>query len=106
MSTPKGSRQRRRLWSVTQAVVRAPGRGGEETPSVPESSGDGYEEEGEDEEEGEITPSPHSLPLKTSLRLVSSLAGKQGSPLLHADRNAPGREPGHHLTHYHNPVSR
>jgi hypothetical protein len=79
------------------------GAGG--TPSEPESSGDD-DEEGEDEEEGEITPSPHSLPLKTSLRLVSSLAGKQGSPLLHADRNAPGREPGHHLTHYHNPVSR
>jgi hypothetical protein len=62
MSTLKGSRQRRRLWSVTQAVVRAPGGGGEETPSVPESSGDGYEEEGEDEEEGEIAPTPHSLP--------------------------------------------
>jgi hypothetical protein len=50
-------RQRRRLWSATQAAVRVRG---EETPSEPDSSGYGNEEEDEDEEEGEVTPSPHS----------------------------------------------
>jgi hypothetical protein len=37
--------------------------GGEETPSEPESSG-GCEEENEDEEEGEVPPRSHSLPLE------------------------------------------
>jgi hypothetical protein len=64
MSTMKGRRQRRPLWSAAQAAVRAPGggEGGEETPSELESLGDGDEEEDEDVEEGDITPSPHSLP--------------------------------------------
>jgi hypothetical protein len=35
---------------------------GEETPSEPDSSGDGNEGEDEDEKEGDITPSPHSPP--------------------------------------------
>jgi hypothetical protein len=52
-------------------------RGGEEeTPSEAESSGD------KEEEEDEITPSPHSLPLKTSAHLVTSSASKRGSLLV------------------------
>jgi hypothetical protein len=35
-----------------------------ETPFEPKSSGDGNEEEDEDELDGEITPSPHSPPPK------------------------------------------
>jgi hypothetical protein len=47
-------KQRRWLRSTSQTTARARR---EETPSEPESSGD------EDEDkEGEITPSPHSLP--------------------------------------------
>jgi hypothetical protein len=41
---------------------------GEETPSEPESSGDGDVED-EDNEEGEITPSSHSPPLVDLLLL-------------------------------------
>jgi hypothetical protein len=52
--------------------------GGEETPSKPESLGDGDEEE----EEGEVTPSPHSQPLKISPHLVTSSPSKRGSLLV------------------------
>jgi hypothetical protein len=52
-------RQRRQVRSASRAAERARG---EETPSELESSGDVVEEEGEDEEEGEVTPSPHSPP--------------------------------------------
>jgi hypothetical protein len=78
-------RLRRRVQSATQATMRARG---EETPPKPESSGDGNEEE-EDDEEREVTPSPHSLPLKTSPHLATSLANKQGSLLTRVGQNTP-----------------
>jgi hypothetical protein len=54
-------RQGRWDWSAARAAARAQG---EETPSRLESSGGDDEEENEDGEEGEVTPPPHSSPLK------------------------------------------
>jgi hypothetical protein len=47
----------RRTWSATLVSVRA---WGEETTSEPESLGGDDQKEDEDEEEGEVTPLPHS----------------------------------------------
>jgi hypothetical protein len=54
-------KQRRWFRSAARMAVRARG---EETPSKTESLGDDDEEEDVDEEEGEITPSPHAPPLE------------------------------------------
>jgi hypothetical protein len=54
---------------------------GEETPSEPKSLGDGDEGEDVDEEQGEITPSPNSLPPDDLPRFVTSSASKWRSPL-------------------------
>jgi hypothetical protein len=52
-------KQRRWLRSTSRTTARARR---EETPSEPESSGDEEEEDEDEDKEGEITPSPHSLP--------------------------------------------
>jgi hypothetical protein len=44
-------------------------RGGEETPSEPESSGGDDEEEDEDGEDGKVTPPSYSPPLEDLLSL-------------------------------------
>jgi hypothetical protein len=66
-------RHRRWLWSATRVAARV---WREETPSKPDSSGDGIEEEHEYEEEGEITPPPHSPPPE-DLPLVGDLFSQQ-----------------------------
>jgi hypothetical protein len=62
----------RQAWSAAQAAVRAQG---EETPSEPESLGGGNEED-EDEEDGEVSPLPHSPP-PNDLPSLGDLFGQQ-----------------------------
>jgi hypothetical protein len=91
-----------RLWNAARAAVRARW---EETPFEPDSSGDCDEEDNEDKEEGEITPSPSLHALKTSPRLVTSLASKRGSLLACARQNTPRWELGHRPSCHHRSVS-
>jgi hypothetical protein len=75
MSRTRGSRHRGKggVFGVP------PGRSrGEETPSEPESSGDGNEEEAEDKEEGEITPSLTSSPPEDLLSLGDIFSQEAG----------------------------
>jgi hypothetical protein len=60
-----------------------------ESPYGLESLGGGIEEEDEDEEKGDVTPLPHSLPPKISPSSVTSSVSKWGSPLARARQNGP-----------------
>jgi hypothetical protein len=61
-------------------------------------------QEDEDKEEGKIISSPNSHPLNTSPHLVTSSAGKRGSPLVLTGQSTTGWTPGDRLACRHSPT--